>query len=99
MIHYAIHAIPTPGQSDPLAQTVPSYQKLLLAHGAKSVQSFVVGAGPDVGSLMHIVGYEDSAAAEKVRDAVRNDAEWKSLQDTVNSKIANLTIGTLYEVS
>jgi hypothetical protein len=99
MIHYAIHAIPTPGQSDALAQSVPEYQKLLRKYGAKTVQSFVVGAGPNVGSLMHLVGYEDSATAEKVRDAVQNDKEWKTLQGTVNSKIASLTIGTLFEIS
>jgi hypothetical protein len=95
MIYYGIHAIPAPGQAGALAGAVAPYQKLLSAHGAKSVESFVISAGQNVGSLFHIVGYENSTDAEKVRDAVRDDPEWKDLQTKIGSMVASLSINTL----
>ena len=99
MVHYGIHAIPAPGQAEGLAAAVAPYQKLLSKHGAKSVESFVISAGQNVGSLFHIVGYENSADAEKVRDAVRNDAEWKDLQAKIGQMVASLSINTLDSLS
>ena len=95
MVYYGIHAIPTPGKAGDLAASVPGYHKLLTATGAKSVQSFVLTAGQNVGSLFHIVGYEKTADAEKVRDAVRNDGEWKDMQAKVGPITGSLSINTL----
>ncbi len=95
MVYYGIHAIPAPGQAEALAGSVSTYQKLLRAHGAKSVESFAIAAGQNVGSLFHIVGYETMSDAEKVKGAVRNDAEWKDLQAKVGPMVASLSINTL----
>ena len=99
MIHYGIHAIPAPGQAEALAGTVATYQKLLKKHGAKSVQSFTVAAGQNVGSVFHVVAYETMSAAEKVQDAVRTDKEWKALQAKVSPTVASFSITTLAELA
>jgi hypothetical protein len=95
MVHYGIHAIPAPGQAEALAGAVPAYQKLLAAHGAKSVQSFVIAAGQNVGSVFHIVAYDSMADAEKVQGAVRDNAEWKDLQAKTGPMVASYSINTL----
>lgn len=95
MVYYGIHAIPTPGKGGDLAASVPAYQKLLTDTGAKSVESFVITAGQNVGSLFHIVGYEQTADAEKVRDAVRNNGAWKDMQAKVGPMTGSLSINTL----
>jgi hypothetical protein len=99
MVYYGIHAIAAPGQAEALAGSVPTYQKLLEAHGAKSVQSFVIAAGQNVGSIFHIVGYDSMSDAEKVKDAVRNDAQWKDLQAKTGPMIASYSINTLEALS
>ena len=98
MIHYGIHAVPAPGQAAALAGAVGTYQKLLTTHGAKSVQSFVVAAGQDVGSVFHVVAYDTMSEAEKVQDAVRTDPVWQDLQDKTASMVASYSITTLAEL-
>lgn len=99
MIHYEIKAIPAPGQAQALIGTVAAYRDLLSKHGAKSAESYVVAAGNDVGSLVHIISYDTIAAAEKVQAAVQNDADWNALQTEVAPLVASYSITTLNQLA
>lgn len=98
MIYYGIQATPTPGGYGALKELVPPYAKLLKANGAKSVQSFVMSSGQSVGSIAHIVGFADHAAASKAGEALRANSEWTKLQERGAPVIASLSINTLQEL-
>lgn len=98
MIYYGVQASPTPGGYQTLKELAAPYAKLLKANGAKSVQSFVVGAGQNVGTIAHVVGFADREAAGKAGEALRANSEWTKLQERGAPVISSLTINTLHEL-
>lgn len=95
MVYYGVQVIPAPGAYYSLSEMIPAYKKILEKNGAKSVHSFVVAAGATVGSIAHMIGYDDVATAAKANEAMHADADWQKLQKKGAPLIGSLSINTL----
>ena len=98
MIYYGVQATAAPGGYPKVKELCAPYAKLLKANGAKSVQSFVVSAGQNVGTIAHLIGFADRDAAGKAGEALRANSELTKLQERGGPVIASLTINTLQEL-
>lgn len=98
MVYYGVQVVPVPGAFYTLKEMIPAYKKLLEKNGAKSVHSFVVTTGSNVGSIAHMVGYDDIASAAKGNEGLHENKDWRKLQEKGAPLIASLTINTLNPV-
>jgi hypothetical protein len=95
VIYYEISTVATPGKTQELLGHVAEYNRIIAAHGAKSLGSFVVGVGDNVGTIKHIVGYADQGAAEAARQKLQSDPDWQKLSDATFPIISSYSITLL----
>ena len=81
---------PVPGMTDALLATSSTARQIAEANGARPVGAFQVTLGPNQGSLIYIVGYEDDRAYLKTMEALADSGYTREVEPLIASSASSV---------
>jgi hypothetical protein len=83
MIYVGYQVTPVPGKLDDLLTAYAQVKEIAEANGAKQIGGFTVALGPDAGSVLYIVAYQDADAYNAVGKALASSDVMKRAQSLI----------------
>lgn len=81
---------PVPGMAEALLTTTSSARQIAEANGARPVAGFQVSLGPNQGSLIYIVGYDDDQAYLKTTKALADSGYTHEVEPLIASSSSSV---------
>ena len=89
-LYIGILITPVPGMTDALVATSSTARQIAEANGARPVGAFQVTLGPNQGSLIYIVGYEDDQAYLNTMKALADSGYTREVEPLIASSSSSV---------